>query len=138
MAVVAAQLAIGRAGVWLPGRVARYGLDREQFRRMTERVGPWLERVERLSRPRLEILTNGVWAQAVGAEIALLAVIVTLPFVFTNALPGISVALMALGLAERDGVLVLVGALLGVFAVALVAAAAGGAVFSALWVGEQL
>jgi hypothetical protein len=138
MAFVAAQLALGRQGVWLPGRLARYGLDRDQFRRMTDRVEPWLKRIERLSRPRLEVLTNGVWAQVIGAEVAVLAAIVTLPFVFTNALPGISVALMALGLAERDGALVLAGALLGVAAAALVVAAGFGAVFSAVWLGEQL
>lgn len=138
MAFVAAQLAIGRQGVWLPGFVARRGLDQAQFRAMAHRAEPYLKRVERMSRPRLEIFANGIWAQLVGAQIALLAVIITLPFFFTNAFPSLSIAVMAIGLAERDGVLVLVGAIMGLLAAALVVAAATGLVFSAYWVGEQV
>ncbi len=59
--------------------------------------------------PRLLPLTSALGQRLIGAVGMLLAAIVFLPVPFGNAIPGIALVLMAVGLLSRDGVAVMVG-----------------------------
>ena len=62
----------------------------------------------------------------------LLAAIVFLPVPFGNAMPGIALVLMAVGLLSRDGVAVVVGGLVGVVGVVVVSGFVYGAAMAAM------
>jgi hypothetical protein len=91
----------------------------QQRRLPPERVGPLLagavriaRRLERLVRPRLAFLHAGPgMARLAGLSVALagLGLMLPLPIPFSNALPAWAVALLAMGLMERDGLFVLLG-----------------------------
>lgn len=126
------QMALGLTIPWLPARFAGITFERALFRQLMARVEPRLAWVERRLRPRLFALTSRPAERVLGMFLVVLGITLALPIPFGNGPPGVAVALTALGLMERDGVLVLVGVVTGVLALALagsvVAGMAGGAI----------
>jgi hypothetical protein len=74
---------------------------------------------ERLSRPRLKVFTEGWAERAVAAFMILATLTIVLPM--TNTVPSVALALMAVGLIQRDGLFV-----------------AGGVAVTIGWVGALL
>lgn len=120
---VAAQMAAGRRQPWLPRRLAAASMEREGFLHVLRRAHPHMEWIERrLLRERLPALTSPAAERLIGAAMMLLAGVLALPIVFGNQPPAFALALLALGLIEKDGVFIVAGLLAGVAAVAIVAA----------------
>ncbi|WP_170133980.1 exopolysaccharide biosynthesis protein [Palleronia aestuarii] len=122
--LVAAQLLAGRDMAWLPGMLARRSMERDALRRVIEAALPWIERVERLARPRLWPRGAG---RAAGIACLVMAIVLILPLPFVNVLPAAAILLMALGMGERDGLWLAAGLLVGLVCLALAAAILGGA-----------
>ncbi|HVH76896.1 MAG TPA: exopolysaccharide biosynthesis protein [Stellaceae bacterium] len=126
--VVSGQLLLGRRDAWLPRALARRSLATADLALVVGRVLPRLRALERLVKPRLEWLT-GDWAMLpVGAVCLLLAIVITLPIPLGHVLPGTAIVVLALGLLERDGVVVGLGLLLSLVAMAVIALASAGLV----------
>ena len=102
------QLLLGRKA-WLPVLVARRSMARADFEGLLSRVLPWLERAEKLLKPRFSGLALPPMEYLVGLVCLTLAVILVLPIPLGNIPPAFAIALMALGILERDGVWVLAG-----------------------------
>ena len=115
--LVAIQMVLGRSQPWLPRMLTSRRLSRDRFVAVTRRIIPILRRCESFARPRLPALTRSTAERFIGVYVVLLGGVVCIPLPMTNALPALSVALIAIGLIERDGVAVLLGALSGVFSV---------------------
>lgn len=119
IALLAGQMVVGQTRPWLPRRVRTQKISMETFRKMTNAVVPWLLRVERLAKPRLQFLA-GRGAEPVLAILMLaFAAIIAIPGPGTNGIPGVAVALIALAMIERDGVLAIIGSAFGVVYAAL-------------------
>jgi hypothetical protein len=80
---------------------------------LARRAGPWLRRIEAVSRPRLARLTRPPLDQVVGLALVLFSASILVPLPGTNTVPGIAVVIVAMGLLQRDGILVILGACLG-------------------------
>lgn len=119
LALVALQMIVGMPRPYLPGWLARRSLARASFQRVIEASAPWLRRLERLMRPRWLALTGLAGERALGAFCFVLAVVMALPIPFGNWLPSIGVALIALGLIEKDGLLASAGIALGLLSLVL-------------------
>jgi hypothetical protein len=102
------QLLLGRKA-WLPEFIAKRSMARTDFEVLMGRVLPWLERAERLLRPRLSGLALPPMEYALGFICLMLAVILVLPIPLGNNPPAFAIALIALGILERDGLWVLAG-----------------------------
>lgn len=101
--LLAVQLILGRPDVWLPRLIADRAIERTSFERIVSVAVPWVERVERLARPRWWP-ASFVWAERlVGVATLILAIFLFLPIPFANGLPALSIIMLALGLSERDG-----------------------------------
>ncbi|MBP7610248.1 MAG: exopolysaccharide biosynthesis protein [Steroidobacteraceae bacterium] len=111
---------------WLPDRVLDHALPSETVQHTLERAIRTFDRFEHLVRPRMLGLTatpgvNTVHGIAlVAAVIALMAPLPLIPL--ANTLPAIGVILLCLGMAERDGVLLLLGHLVALVSVLYVGA----------------
>jgi hypothetical protein len=105
---LAAQLTFGMRP-WLPGLISRRSMSRTDFHGMIRRVVPWLERAEKLLRPRISVLTLPPLEYIVGLVCLLLATVLVLPIPLGNMLPALSISLLALGLLERDGYAIVTG-----------------------------
>ncbi len=130
---IAAQMIVGRPVPWLPGFAARLSLPSDRFRRLVERAAPWLARVETVCRPRLRSVTGGIPARMIALWIAILALAICVPVPMTNSGPALSIAVIALGLLERDGLIVLGGTMLGLVSLAVSIAFWGGAYLGVRW-----
>ncbi|HRO11602.1 exopolysaccharide biosynthesis protein [Amaricoccus sp.] len=118
--LLTAQLMVGLRRPWLPVFLRRRSLARGSFESLVGRIVPRLVRIEAMTHPRLLPLTSRWGERMIGAVGLLLAAIVFLPVPFGNALPGVALMLMGVGLIARDGLLVVAGGLLGVAGVAVV------------------
>lgn len=103
------QLALRTDQLWLPKWALKRSIDRAGYRKSAARVARPIKMVERLSRPRLLVLTGPVSELLIGVMCTLLAVIVMLPLWSTNMFPAFTIAIFGFGMMQRDGVAVLVG-----------------------------
>jgi len=105
---LAAQLMLGMRP-WLPRVITTRSIARDDFRNLIERITPWLERAEKLLRPRLSGMVLPPAEYVIGALCLILAIIVMLPIPLGNMLPALAISLIALGIIERDGLWVMAG-----------------------------
>jgi hypothetical protein len=109
LAFITAQWMLGRRILWLPKAVLNRTMSMGDFRSLTGKLAPYLQRIERRLRPRLTFMYNRVADRLMGAVCFLLAIIVFLPIPFGNMLPSLAIAAFAIGAAERDGVAAMIG-----------------------------
>ncbi len=133
LAFVSAQITAGRRAPWLPEGLRARRVPVARLEELARRAGPWLRRVEAVSRPRLTALTRPPADRIVGVALLLFSASILVPLPGTNTVPGIAVALVAMGLLQRDGLLVAGGGVLGtawiltlLFAGATIASLIGG------------
>jgi hypothetical protein len=110
---VSAQILIGRRTPWLPERLSAREVTTESLSRLASRAEPWLHRIEAVSRPRLSALTRAPADRVAGLALVLFSASILIPLPSTNTVPGFAVVIIAMGLLQRDGVFVLLGAALG-------------------------
>jgi hypothetical protein len=134
---LAAQLALGRTP-WLPGVISRRSMSRADFHGMILRVAPWLERAEKLLRPRFGMLTFPPFEYGVGLICLLLATVLVLPIPLGNMLPALSISVMALGLTQRDGYAILAGLVLAVVSSVVVSGVLWGAINAVIFMISQV
>jgi hypothetical protein len=124
--VIAIQLLFGHRHAWLPARLARRSIARIDLSVYIQKALPTLHRIESVLRPRIEGLTGNKAMRLVGAVCLILALIITLPVPFGHLVPGLAISTMALGLIERDGLMVGAGLLIALIALLIVALAMTG------------
>jgi hypothetical protein len=111
---------------WLPDRVFDHALPSETVQHTLERAIRTFDRFEHLVRPRMLGLTATPRVNAVHGVVLVIAVIALmapLPLIpLANTLPAIGVILLCLGMAERDGALLLLGHLVALVSVLYVGA----------------
>lgn len=89
-----------------------------------------------MSRPRLAALTRRPLDQLVGLALLAFSISILVPIPATNTVPGIAVAVVAIGLLQRDGILVVLGMILGlVWIGTLLFAGATAASLILAWIG---
>ena len=124
-ALLGGQMVLGRTQPWLPAALLDRAVSPEPLRRVLARAGPWLARLEALGRPRLPWAAGGMALRVFGLFAILAALIVLLPVPGTNVLPALSLVVMTVAFARRDGLLFLAGIVVAI-AGALVALLAAG------------
>ena len=110
---VSAQILAGRRIPWLPSRLGARTVSAEALKSLATRAGPWLRRIEALSKPRLVALTRVPFDRVVGGALVLFSASILVPLPGTNTVPGFAVVIVAMGLLQRDGLLVIGGVVLG-------------------------
>ncbi len=123
---VAAQIIIGRHEPWLPEGIRQRSFSTNAFRSMVDKGVPYIKWLEILSRPRLTWLTKGSLERLLGVLLMIFSASIAIPLPLTNTVPGIVVGIIALGLTERDGLMILGGAILGSGWVIFLISLAGG------------
>lgn len=110
---ISAQIVMGRRDPWLPGKLGERTVTKDGLDKLSQRAGPWLRRIEGVSKPRLALLTNPPLDRFVGLALVLFSASILVPLPGTNTVPGFAVVVVAMGLLQRDGILVIIGSLLG-------------------------
>jgi len=98
---------------WLPDRILDHALPGRTVRHVLERAARTASRFEHLVRPRWLALTSTPAVNSLHGLMIIVGVLVLMaPLVlvpFANTLPAMGIILLALGMAERDGVVILLG-----------------------------
>jgi hypothetical protein len=102
------QLIIRRDQLWLPKWALKRWIERSAYRSGVASVLPRVKQMERLSKPRLSIMTNEVSEVLIGIATAILAFILILPIWGGNLVPALIISAFGFGLMQRDGLAVLI------------------------------
>lgn len=107
--LIGLQMLVGLRKPWLPGFIANRGPRRSTGQRFVGKIAPLLRWLDRLLKPRLRWLLDGLPAHVLtGLLLVLIGLLLSLPIPFTNYLFGVILLFFALALLERDGGLLLV------------------------------
>ncbi|HEX2447898.1 MAG TPA: exopolysaccharide biosynthesis protein [Methyloceanibacter sp.] len=138
LVLLAAQLSYGRHKPWFPRWLADRSFPRLGFTAIVMHALPYLERAERLLKPRLTGIVSWTGERLIGIALLVLTVVLTLPIPFGNLLPALAIAIVGLALVEKDGVAVLVGLGVGAASLVVVALVVGGLVAATLLLFSSL
>jgi hypothetical protein len=111
---LAPQIAMGADTPWLPRGLMEKPLKRDDLRGLFRRLAPIVRSMELITRPRLRPMFAPLGERAIGVVCTLLALVLVLPIPLGNLAPGATVAVLALALLQRDGVLALLGYLMAI------------------------
>ncbi|MGD9477514.1 exopolysaccharide biosynthesis protein [Shinella sp. G-2] len=113
---------------WLPEKVADRRLESGKLRPVLQRGVTFLRKIDRFFKPRMTGLTSGAVMNRVnglvlmGAGVLLMAPLGLIPF--SNTLPGVAILLLAAGISQRDGLVVIAGYVMVVLTIVYFAALA--------------
>lgn len=125
-ALLGLQLMIGQRRPWLPRRLRERRVSQVRIAGLSRRLGPWLGRLEHVSRPRLEGIVRSLpGGLVVGLMITLLGIALSLPIPLTNYPLALLIVAYAVALIERDGALMLVLWAISLFALGLTVGVSG-------------
>ena len=108
VAVLGAQMLVGRRQPWLPGFLRRRRIPARALRWLSGKLARFTARLERLVRPRLSFLASG---PLMGLSLIVQGIGLALPIPIpgSNWLFVVPILIYAIGLLEADGALVVVG-----------------------------
>lgn len=110
---IACQMAFSRLDtIWLPRRLRDYAFDNKGFSAVLDKFIPWMNKAERFIKPRF-FSGNRLIERVLGVFALVLALIVFLPIPLGNMGPSLALALVGLGLTERDGLMIWAGVIVG-------------------------
>jgi hypothetical protein len=134
MVILGAQMVVGRAAPVIPPFFAKRTVRHGILKFSIENGHLPLKVVEFLIRPRLRAISrNRAFRSAVGLIIVMMAAFMSLPIPLTNTAPSFVIFVLAAGLLEEDGLMLLAGLLLAPVAAAI----AGGALYVAATMGPE-
>lgn len=121
--LIAGQLLIGRAHIWLPKPILKMSVKKERMDKAVRWGARPARVIDRLLKPRLTRLTTGVGSRAIAAVCVIIALAIPplelVPFgVFA---PAGAITLFGLALITRDGVAALIGFTISAVAFGLLA-----------------
>ncbi len=113
MMVLAAQMVAGREEPWLPQKFGQRMIDKKGLTRTAKGGRKWFGWLEKIARPRLTFLMGARGERIIGLFLVFFCASILVPLPSTNTVPGFGVAVVAFGLMARDGILVIIGSIIG-------------------------
>jgi len=119
---------------WLPKQVLDRPISSEQMGKVMHRGSQLSAKIERFVKPRLSVLSGTTTVNRVNGLLLLLGgtmLIMPLPFIpLSNMIPGYGILFLAIGMLQRDGLMILLGYLLNVATLLYFAAIAIGVILA--------
>lgn len=118
--IVSIQMVMFRSELWLPRLISDRSFARAPLVGGIRKVKPRLEALERFAKPRLLFLTGRLGTFLIGVIVLIMAIVLILPLPpGGNLPPALACAVLGMGLAERDGVIILLGLLASIAALVI-------------------
>lgn len=121
-ALMAGQMAAGRSKPVLPRPLLEREIPRRSLAIAIHLALPVIEAAEKVAKPRLKWLSHPLSRRILGAFLFVLAATVAFPLIGFDPLQSLSTFAISLGLAEGDGVAILLGVAIGVLSLAVIVA----------------
>jgi hypothetical protein len=127
--ILSFQLLIGSKKVRLPAKINNYEIKNSTLKMISNKIVPVIETIEKYVTPRLSFAKSVYCEQFVGLICFIAAAAVALPIPLTNAVPALGITIMAIGLLNRDGIVIIAG-----FCVAIIGLAIAISAILASWI----
>lgn len=106
---------------WLPRFIAKHEIHRHRLIGFRDRMGKWLDRIEKLTKPRNQaMLTHPIAHAFTGLLLVFLGAALSLPLPLTNYPFGLVLLAFAFALIERDGRLMILAWIAGIAEIAMI------------------
>jgi hypothetical protein len=122
MMIFSFQLMLGYHSPKLPKRFSNLSISRNILATIIEKSSPYISKAESLVHPRLLFLSDEFFKRIIGFFGCIFTISVLIPLPLTNLIPGLGYLIAAFGLLGRDGLIILIGLILGCIGTALTAA----------------
>lgn len=113
------QMLIGRRIPWLPERCRKWSISGKTAQAVLRRGSRFFRFIERFVRPRLSWIVAPAAHRLFALGTTAMGLLMILPIPLTNTLPAVVVFLVGVSLSERDGLIGIVAAAIGIAAVCL-------------------
>ena len=124
------QVAVGVQGPWLPRFIDDREMKRADLAKGIRKLVPTLQRIEKVSRPRLLWMFGPVGDRVIGLTAFLLSLVLLLPIPLGNMAPAAAIAAFGLAMVQRDGALALIGYGITAISVGLLVVGGGAAIIA--------
>lgn len=121
-AVISTQMVAGKRQIRLPKFLLKRTVPRKAVAVAIKAILPFLEKAEKRMKRRWEWATNPLAQRLLGIFIFLLALSIAFPIPGFNMPQAVAIFIIALGLVEKDGLVVIAGVLIGLAAMAVLGA----------------
>lgn len=121
--ILSIQMLLGSKKVRLPEKINNYELKNSTLKTISDKIVPIIEAIEKYVKPRLSFARSVYCEQLVGLICLIAATAVALPIPLTNAIPALGITIMALGLLNRDGIIIIAGFFVAVIGVIIAVSA---------------
>ncbi|NJL97246.1 exopolysaccharide biosynthesis protein [Candidatus Gracilibacteria bacterium] len=119
LTVLAIQMILNKKYVWFPNWINNRSLPTSKDAKLLNGMVKFLEFFENLLKPRLKILSKGLFYRVLGILVLLCAISMIIPIPLTNTIPAFGVFLVGLGLLEEDGFFILAGLISAIIGLSL-------------------
>lgn len=114
LVIFSVQMVMGYSSPKLPKRFSDLSVKRSVLAMLVQRSSPYIRKVERFLRPRLLFMTVGVAERIIGFFTLIFSSFILLPMPLSNFIPGLGILIISFGLLGKDGVVVIIGMVVGV------------------------
>ncbi len=119
LVIFSVQMMRGLASPKLPKRFANLTIKRSVLATLVRKAFPYINKVEKILRPRLLFMTSVAAERFIGFFIFLFATFILLPMPLSNFIPGVGILIISFGLVAKDGLAVILGIIIGTLGLAI-------------------
>lgn len=113
------QMIFSKKTPWLPQWLKNKTIDTKHLQKLFHYAIPYLQRVEKIIKPRYYFFTSKTMEVLIGILLTLLSILLMLPIPLSNMLFGFLISLLAIGLIEKDGLVLMIGLIFGSITIGL-------------------
>lgn len=117
------QMMFGYRAPKLPKKFGDMSIKRAILASLVEKSVYYLKKAEKLLRPRLYFLSTGVSERVIGFFTFVFSISVLLPLPLSNFIPGVGILITSFGLVGKDGIMIIIGILIGITGIIITTAA---------------
>lgn len=107
------QMMLGMDSPWLPKWVGNKTIKRSTLAFLIEKAAPYLRKAEKLLHPRFFFVSSTFGEKIAGFFCVLFSISILIPLPLTNMIPAIGITMMSLGLISKDGIVIILGIIVG-------------------------
>ncbi len=115
--VFSAQMLLGYTAPRLPKKFTNITVKRSVIATVVQKSSPYIRKIERILRHRISFMFLPVSERIIGAFAFSFSAFIAIPLPFTNFVPGLGILIMSFGLLGKDGLLVIIGIMVGIIGV---------------------
>ncbi len=123
LVIFSLQMIFGYKAPKLPKRFSDLSVKRSVLAMLVQKSAPYIRKVEGILRPRLNFMFLPLAERIIGIFIFVFASFILLPMPLSNFIPGLGILIISFGLVGKDGLVVILGIIVGIIGISISLAA---------------